>query len=100
VRRVARFDWDVVEQSIRLASPTKIALNFVDYLDNRNYGTQEFEQLTPDALSFVTNLERRLQKPVTLIGTGPAVDQMIDRRHITDCERTAPPEETGFHVLA
>ena len=42
--------------------------------------TESFEELSKDAQSFINNIEDKLNTPVTIIGTGPAVNEIIDRR--------------------
>jgi adenylosuccinate synthase len=79
VRRVARFDWSVVEESVRIARPTQIVLNFVDYIEAKDFGLREEKCLSKASAAFVNEIERNLRTPVTLIGTGPGVDHVIDR---------------------
>src|SRR5207249_2287935 len=83
VRRVAGFDWDIAERSVRLASPTQIAVNFIDYLDSRNYGVSDYELLSSNSIEFLRDLELRVKRSVGLIGTGPSVDHVVDRRHLS-----------------
>lgn len=80
MRRVARFDWDVVEESVRIARPTQIVLNFIDYVDARTYGANDPELLSPTAAGFIDDMEERLDVPIALIGTGPEVEHVVDRR--------------------
>ena len=39
-----------------------------------------YDDLSEDAKSFIKNIEHELNTPVTIIGTGPAIDDVIDRR--------------------
>ena len=43
-------------------------------------GIKSFNDLTSEAKSFIKNIEEKLQVPVTLIGTGPLVDDTVDVR--------------------
>ena len=43
-------------------------------------GKTSFDELSDDAKSFVQNIEDELNTPVTIIGTGPAINDVIDRR--------------------
>ena len=43
-------------------------------------GVKSFNDLTSEAKSFIKNIEEKLQVPVTLIGTGPLVDDTVDVR--------------------
>ena len=80
LRRVAEFDWAVVEQAVAANAPTQIALHGVDYLDFANYGVTEWDKLTNDTKRFVVELESRTKTPVTFVGTGPTNEQLVNRR--------------------
>ena len=41
---------------------------------------QSFSDLSSPAKYFIKNIEERLRVPITLIGTGPDVNDTIDRR--------------------
>jgi adenylosuccinate synthase len=41
---------------------------------------KDFKELNQDAVAFVEKIEEDLGLPVTLIGTGPGVHEIIDRR--------------------
>jgi adenylosuccinate synthase len=85
LRRVAEFSWDVVERAVAANSPTQFALHGVDYLDFSNKAAKVFAELSGRAKDFVASLTKRTGVPVTLIGTGPAVDEIIDlRRAVQD----------------
>ena len=80
LRRVARFDWDVVEQAVAANAPTQIALHGADYIDYGNYGVTAWADLTDSARRFVDELEARLDTPVAFVGTGPTDEHIVDRR--------------------
>lgn len=79
LRRVARFDLDLVMSAVRTNKPTYLALNFADYLDYRNHGQTRYEDLTDGAKRFIERLETDTGVRVGLIGTGPLNDDIIDR---------------------
>ncbi len=79
-RRVAEFDWGQLRRSALLNSPTDIALTFVDYIDRKNVDARRFEQLTPETIQFVEEVEMVAQAPVTLIATRFHSRSVIDRR--------------------
>jgi len=81
LRRVGEFDIDMVTEACRYNSASSIALNFIDYVDYRNFGLTKFELLTSSAREFVDNLEETLNIQVSLIGTGPKNEHIIDRRN-------------------
>jgi adenylosuccinate synthase len=80
LRRVASFDWSVVDQAVVANSPTQIALHGADYLDYANYAATEWDRLTPSSREFVEGIEQRYDTQVTLIGTGMANEHIIDLR--------------------
>jgi adenylosuccinate synthase len=79
-RRVGSFDWEQLRRSSFLNGPTDIALTFVDYLDIKNRAAFRFEQLTPETLRFVEEVERVTGVPVSLISTNFSWRNVIDRR--------------------
>lgn len=79
-RRVAEFNWAQLRRATLLNDPTDIALTFVDYLDVRNRGARRFEQLAPDTLRFIEEVERVAGAPVSLISTRFGHRSVIDRR--------------------
>jgi adenylosuccinate synthase len=74
-RRVGNFDWEQSRRSTFLNGPTDIALTFVDYLDIKNRGAFRFEQLTPETLRFVEEVERVTGVPVSLISTNFSLEK-------------------------
>lgn len=79
-RRLAEFDWEQFRRSVLLNGPTDIALTFVDYLSIKNRDAFRFDQLTPETLRFVEEVERVSGQPVTLISTNFNWRNVIDRR--------------------
>jgi len=98
-RRVALFDLDVVKRAAMVNRPTEIALHGADYIEFANKGVQQFESLSKKTKDFVSWFERELSTPVTLIGTGPTNEEIVDRQRLTigyraDAERS----EEAQHV--
>jgi len=79
LRRVARFDLEIVKRAVIANMPTQIALMGADYLDYKNKGVKHYEELTNKTKQFISWLERALGCKISLIGTGPADDELIDR---------------------
>lgn len=77
LRRVARFDWDKARTAALLNRPTRIAANFLDYIDFRNRGITNWGALTADARAFVGRLERICGSPAIYLGTGPCLGDNI-----------------------
>lgn len=90
-RRVGWFEWSQFRRACDLNAPTDIVLTFVDYLKSTNQKARRFEQLDPDTIKFIEELERVAQAPVSLINTRfPQKDadfkdlrSIIDRRNWT-----------------
>ena len=80
LRRVARFDHDLVKRAIAANCPTSIALHGADYFDYANKGVGNFDALTVTAQEWIRGLEARYEVPVWFVGTGPTVSELIDRR--------------------
>ena len=79
-RRVAEFDWVLLRKATLLNRPTDIALTFTDYLSVDNAGARRFEQLKPETINFIQEVERIAEAPVSLISTGFSFHSIIDRR--------------------
>jgi adenylosuccinate synthase len=69
VRRVARFDPEIVRRAIAHNRPTCIALNHLDYIDA---SCASERRLTQEALDFVGTIEVRIDARLSLLGSGPA----------------------------
>jgi adenylosuccinate synthase len=79
-RRFGEFDWNLLRRAVELNGATDIALTFTDYLDVANQNARRFEQLTPDTIRFIEEVERVGGIPVSLLGTRFDVRSVIDRR--------------------
>jgi len=79
-RRVGEFDWALLRRAALLNRPTDIALTFADYLAPENRKAMRFEQLSPETISFIHEVERVAGARVSLIGTGFHNRSVIDRR--------------------
>lgn len=79
-RRVGEFDWELLRRTASLNAPTDIALTFVDYIDKCNTDARRFEQLTPETIRFVEEVERVGAAPVSLLSTRFHTRSIIDRR--------------------
>ena len=79
-RRVSEFDWALLRKAAALNGPTDVALTFADYLHKQNEDARRFEQLKPDDIQFVEQVERVAAAPVSLISTRFDFRAIIDRR--------------------
>ncbi len=79
-RRAADFDFELARRAIMLNSATQISITKLDVLYPECAGKTSFDEISEDAKSFIKNIEDQLKTPVTIIGTGPAINDVIDRR--------------------
>lgn len=79
-RRAAPFNFNLAERAVMLNTPTQLAITKVDVLYPDCSGANSFGDLSSEAKRFIRKVEERLKVPVTLIGTGPSVGDVVDRR--------------------
>ncbi|MEM4137429.1 MAG: adenylosuccinate synthetase [Candidatus Anstonellaceae archaeon] len=72
--------WEELQKASIVNSATCIALTKLDIKYPQAKGIVEFEKLPPEAKEFVFEIEKKLEVPVGLIGTGPDAMDIIDRR--------------------
>ena len=76
VRRVARFDPEVVRAAIKVNSPTTIVLNHLDYLDPT---PKKNVRHSPIIERFLRKVEKQIDAPVKFVGCGPGrIDAVLD----------------------
>ncbi|MDH3279142.1 MAG: adenylosuccinate synthetase [Nitrosopumilus sp.] len=80
-RRAADFDFDLARRAIMLNGATQISITKLDVLFLDCAGKTSFDELSEDAKLFIKNIENELNTPVTIIGTGPNINDVIDRRN-------------------
>ena len=79
-RRAADFDFELARRAVMLNGATQIALTKLDVLFADSAGKTSYDELPAEAQTFIQNIEKELDTPVTLIGTGPQRRDIIDRR--------------------
>ncbi len=80
-RRAAEFDFDLAKRAVMLNSATQIGITKLDIVYPECAHMQSFSDLSSPAKYFIKTIEDQLKVPVTLIGTGPDVNDIIDRRN-------------------
>ena len=78
---VVDFDFDLARRAIMLNGATQISITKLDVLFTDCAGKTSYDELSDDAKSFIKNIEKELNTPVTIIGTGPAINDVVDRRN-------------------
>ena len=79
-RRAAAMDYDLGRRSVMLNGATQLALTKLDVVFPECSGMTSYDSLSRPARLFVEKMEAELGVPVTIIGTGPADTEIIDRR--------------------
>lgn len=79
-RRLGTFDFGMAKYSAMINSANQIAVTCVDYLDKEVRGVKEYEKLSSKAKAFIDEVEKKVGVPVTLISTGPDLEDTIDLR--------------------
>jgi adenylosuccinate synthase len=74
IRRVGRFDADLVRRAIAANNPSRIVLNHLDYVDPQ----VKASGLTPKATAFVEKIERGIGRRVDWLGTD--AERVIERQ--------------------
>ncbi len=80
LRRAAPFNIELARRAARINSATQIAITKLDALYREARGVREWEKLPREARKFIEDLEDSIGVPITLIGTGEDVEDMIDLR--------------------
>jgi adenylosuccinate synthase len=80
-RRAAPFNYDLAKRAAIINGATQIALTKMDVLYPEIRGLSVFDDLPSEAKKFLTKVEEKVGVPVTLIGTGPGVKEIIDVRY-------------------
>lgn len=79
-RRSGRFDFEMAKYAVMINSASQIALTCADYIDRSARGITSYEKLPQKVRSFVEDVEKKVGVPVTIISTGPELDETIDLR--------------------
>ena len=79
-RRAAPFNYKLAKRAAIINGATQLAITKLDILYPECKGSNDFDSLGADAKAFIEKIEYEIGLPVTLIGTGPGVREIIDRR--------------------
>jgi adenylosuccinate synthase len=89
-RRAAPFDFKLAKRAVQLNGATQIALTKLDVLFPSVKGARQLADLDDNARTFMSKIEKETGVPVTLIGTGPAEEDIIDLRNSNSPIKTKP----------
>ncbi len=79
LRRIGLFDSEIVRRATLINRPTQLALHGADYLSYCNKSIKSYERLTEETKFFIAELGSKLGITVSMIGTGPANEEIVDR---------------------
>jgi len=79
-RRAAPFNHGLAKRAAMINGATQLAVTKLDILYPRCKGVSSYDDVPDEAKAFIAEIEEKVGLPVTLIGTGPGVDEIIDRR--------------------
>jgi len=77
-RRAAPFNLELARKAVMLNGATQAAITKLDVLYPECRGVTAYEKLPEEAKAFVGKIEEALGIPVTILGTGPEVLQIVD----------------------
>lgn len=79
-RRAAPFNFALARRAVQMNGATQIALTKLDTLFPSCKGLRDERSLPREAREFVAKIERETGVPITLMGTGPDDEDIIDAR--------------------
>lgn len=79
-RRAAPFNYDLAKRAAIINGATQLAVTKLDILYPECAGSNDYSSLSIEAKAFIAEIEEKVGLPVLLIGTGPSVKDIIDRR--------------------
>jgi len=78
VRRVARFDLDVVLDACRLNRPTALVVHGLDYLNYDDLGVSRYADLSAKSKEFLSFIQQATNVPIKYAFTGKDNESVID----------------------
>jgi len=79
-RRAAPFNHKLAKRAAMINGATQLAITKLDILYPQCKGASSYDDVPDEGKAFITEIEEKVGLPVTLIGTGPGVEEIIDRR--------------------
>ncbi|MHA1409384.1 MAG: adenylosuccinate synthetase [Candidatus Odinarchaeia archaeon] len=79
-RRASPFNFELAKRSVMLNGATQVAITKLDVVFPESKNAKTFEELPKEAQDFVNKVEETVKKPVTMLGIGPAANEIIDMR--------------------
>ena len=79
-RGIGTFDFDLGKRAVSVNGATQVAVNCVDRMFPEAKGARNWNDLPKEARDHIGDIEKRVGAPVTLIGVGPEVHEIVDLR--------------------
>ncbi len=83
LRRAAPFNYDLAKKAVRLNGATQIALTKLDIVFPEIAKSNNIDNIKGEVADFIDRIENTTKVKVTIIGTGPAAEDIIDMREST-----------------
>ncbi len=83
LRRAAPFNFKLAKESITLNSATQLGITKLDTLFPESSHAREFDKLSIESKTFISEIEAELSTPGTYIGTGPDAEDIIERNVVS-----------------
>ncbi len=80
LRRAAPFNFELAKKAVRLNGATQIALTKLDIIYPETAKTNDINSLKGEALEFIDRIEEETKVKISIIGTGPSSEDIIDLR--------------------
>ena len=80
LRRAAPFNFDLARKAVRLNGATQIALTKLDIVYPEIAKANDTNSLKGEAKEFIDRIEEETKVKVTIVGTGPSAEDIIDLR--------------------
>ena len=80
LRRAAPFNFDLARRAVMLNGATELAITKLDVIFPECKGSRSEKDLPKGAQAFIRDVEEKVKVPVAVVGTGPEIDSIIDRR--------------------
>jgi adenylosuccinate synthase len=79
-RRSAPFNFELAKKAVMINGATQAAVTKLDILYPQCKGAKNYDELPKEAKQFIKEIEKQVDIPVGLIGTGPEALDIVDRR--------------------
>jgi adenylosuccinate synthase len=79
-RRIGMFDFNFARRAVMVNGATQLVVTCLDRMFKGASGVRKWAQLPDDAKEFLDRIEKELDTPVTMISTGPEIEDIIDLR--------------------